>query len=65
MDEKSRQRSTAFASLKANLDRLLAELARFAAERSHDCHDHAHDHGHDHDHDHHHDHSHDDHSHRH
>jgi N-formylglutamate deformylase len=65
MDVKSRQRSTAFASLKANLDRLLAELARFAAERSHDCHDHAHDHGHDHDHDHHHDHSHDDHSHRH
>jgi N-formylglutamate deformylase len=64
MDEKSRQRSTAFASLKADLDRLLAELARFAAERSHDCRDHAHDHGHDHDHPHH-DHSHDDHSHRH
>jgi len=65
MDEKTRERSSTFAGLKSDLDRLLAELARFAAERSHDCHDHAHDHGHGHGHPHHHDHSHDDHSHRH
>ena len=50
MDEKTRARSSSFAELKANLDRLLAELARYAAECSHDCH--GHDHGHDHDHHH-------------
>ena len=63
MDEKSRERSGAFPRLKADIDRLLAELAHYAAERSHDCHDHAHHH--DHDHDHHHDHDHEHHSHGH
>ena len=51
MDEKSRARGAGFAALKANLDKLLATVAKYAAERSHDCHDHAH--GHDHDHHHH------------
>jgi N-formylglutamate amidohydrolase len=68
MDEKSRERTSSFGSLKANLDRMLEEVAKYAAERSHDCrghdhHHHDHDHGHhhhDHDHDHdHHDHGHD------
>ena len=65
MDEKTRERSGSFASLKANLDRMIAEIAKYAAARSHDCRDHDHDHshhGHDHhDHDHHehgHDHAH-------
>ena len=58
MDEKSRMRTAAFAELKANLDKLLAEVAKYAAERSHDCHDHAHGHDHDHHHDHHHGHHH-------
>ena len=72
MDEKTRERSPGFGELKANLDRMLAEVTRYATEKSHDCHSHDHDHhhhhdhGHDHDHHHHHDHDHDhDHSHRH
>jgi N-formylglutamate deformylase len=77
MDEKTRERTAAFAELKANLDRLLTEVAKYTVERSHDCHghdhhphdhDHDHHHGHDHDHDHGHHHHHDsdhDHSHRH
>jgi N-formylglutamate amidohydrolase len=48
MDEKSRVRSADFADLKASLDKLLAGIARYAAERSHDCHAHAHGHDHDH-----------------
>jgi len=56
LDEKTRARNDGFAKLKADLDKLLAELARYTAERSHDCHAHAH--GHDHHHDHDHDHSH-------
>ena len=51
MDEKTRARSSSFAELKANLDRLLAELARYAGECSHECHGHSHDHDHDHHHD--------------
>ena len=47
MDEKTRARSSSFPELKSNLDRLLAELARYAAESSHDCHGHSHDHDHD------------------
>jgi len=58
MDEKTRSRSSGFAALKTNLDKLLAEVARHVAERSHDCHAHAHDHDHDHSHHHGHDHRH-------
>jgi len=58
MDEKSRARTDAFGELKANLDKLLAEIARYAAERSHDCHSHDHDHDHHHHHDHAHGHGH-------
>jgi N-formylglutamate deformylase len=58
MDEKSRARTEAFAELKANLDKLLAEIARYAAARSHDCHSHDHDHDHHHHHDHAHGHGH-------
>jgi len=58
MDEKSRMRTAAYAELKANLDKLIAAVAKYAAERSHDCHDHAHGHDHDHHHDHHHGHHH-------
>jgi N-formylglutamate deformylase len=61
MNERSRERSPAFAKLKADLDRLLAELSRYAAEHSHECaghHDHDHDHDHDHAHGHGHSHSH-------
>jgi N-formylglutamate deformylase len=56
MDEKTRERLPSYGELKANLDRLVAELAKYAAERSHECH--GHDHGHDHGHHHHHDHEH-------
>ena len=68
MDEKTRERTSSFGTLKANLDKMLEEVAKYAAQRSHDCrghdhHHHDHDHGHhhhDHDHDHdHHDHGHD------
>jgi len=67
MDERTREKSAGFAGLEANLDRLLEQVAAYAAERgSHACHDHGHEHGHDHhdhshshDHDHDHDHSHD------
>jgi N-formylglutamate amidohydrolase len=58
MDEKSRARIEAFAQLKANLDKLLAEISRYAAERSHDCNAHGHDHGHHHHHGHAHEHDH-------
>ena len=66
LDERSRERSAAFGKLKKHLDQLLGELARFAAEHSHECHAHGHHHDHPHDHDHDHDHAHGpDHSHRH
>lgn len=69
MDERTREKSSGFAALKANLDRLLKAVAAYAAERgSHLCHGpdhHHHGHGHDHGHDHHHDHEHHDHGHRH
>jgi len=58
MDEKTRERNASFAELKANLDKFVGEVAKYAAERSHDCHGHDHDHHHGHDH-HHHDHDHD------
>jgi N-formylglutamate amidohydrolase len=48
MDEKRRERTSGFEALKASLDRLVAEVARHAAERSHECHHHDHEHGHDH-----------------
>ena len=54
MDEKSRAKSADFATLQANLDRLVAELAQYAAAHSHECSAHDHAHGH-----HHHDHAHD------
>jgi N-formylglutamate deformylase len=54
MDERTREKSSGFAGLKANLDELLRKVAAYAAERgSHLCHGHDH-----HDHDHHHDHGH-------
>jgi N-formylglutamate deformylase len=64
MDERTRTRSSGFDGLRRDLDRLLASVASYAAERgSHACsghdHDHHHHHGHDHDHDHDHDHPHD------
>ncbi len=52
MDEKTRERSASYGELKGNLDRLVAEVARYAAERSHECHGHGHHHDHDHDHSH-------------
>jgi N-formylglutamate deformylase len=58
MDEKTRERLLSFDELKANLDRMVGEVARYAAQRSHECHGHNHDHHHDHDHHHHHDHKH-------
>jgi N-formylglutamate deformylase len=63
MDEKRRERIPAFAELKANLDRMLAEVVRYATEHSHECDHHDHAHGHDHAHDHGHDHPHHDHRH--
>ena len=67
MNERTREKSAGFARLKADLDRLLATLAAYAAERgSHVCRDH--DHGHDHSHGHHghnHGHGHDPHGHDH
>ena len=68
MDEKTRERTSSFGDLKANLDKMLEEVAKYAAERSHHCgvHDHHHHgHGHPHDHDHEHDHDHHDHGHDH
>jgi N-formylglutamate amidohydrolase len=66
LDEKTLEKSDGFDQLRANLDRLVAVVAHYAAERgSHFCaHDHAqcgHDHAHGHGHGHHHghDHSHD------
>jgi len=71
MDERTRTKSSGFATLKRNLDRLLDAVADYA-ERNHDHehhahhhhghghhhHDHDHGHGHDHGHDHDHDHDH-------
>jgi len=57
MDEKTRERTSSFGSLKSNLDKMLEEIAKYASERSHDCHGHDHHH-HEHDHDHNHDHDH-------
>lgn len=67
MDERTRERAAGYDELKRNLDRLLATVARYAAEQSHECHAHAHGHGHDghHHHGHHHGHSHDHHDHSH
>lgn len=65
LDERTREKSSGFATLKRDLDRLLDAMAAYAAERgSHVCadHDHAHGHhhhGHDHSHGHDHGHSHD------
>jgi N-formylglutamate deformylase len=52
MNEKTRERIPAFAELKANLDRMIGQMAAYATEHSHDC-GHAHDHDHHHHHDHH------------
>jgi len=71
MDERTREKTPGFGELQANLARLLAALAAYAAERgSHLCeaHDHGHHHGHAHGHGHdhgHHDHGHDHHDHGH
>jgi N-formylglutamate deformylase len=54
MDERTREKNAGFATLQANLDRLLHALADYAEERG--GHGHHHDHDHDHGHDHHHDH---------
>jgi N-formylglutamate deformylase len=48
MDERTRERSRDFSLLRENLDRLVSEIVRYAAERSHECHHHDHGHGHDH-----------------
>ena len=48
MNERTRERSAGFDELQHNLDRLVAEVARYAQERSHECDHHAHDHGHGH-----------------
>jgi len=63
MDERTRERSAGFDTLKGNLDKLLKDLAAYANERcvqvvgehhhhDHDHHDHGHGHGHHHHHDH-------------
>ena len=52
MDEKTRERLASFAELKGNLDRMVGELAKYAAQHSHECHGHDHHHHHDHHHDH-------------
>jgi N-formylglutamate deformylase len=76
MDERTRERNAGFETLRANLTRLLEQVAAYAAERgSHACehaghghHDHGHGHGHhhhDHDHGHGHGHAHDEHGHGH
>ncbi|HET7731808.1 MAG TPA: N-formylglutamate amidohydrolase [Usitatibacter sp.] len=55
MDERTREKTSGFAGLQADLDRLLAAVAAYASERgSHLCagHEHHHGHAHDHDHDH-------------
>jgi N-formylglutamate deformylase len=68
LDERTRAKSPGFTKLQADISTLVAKVAAYATERSHECahghdhhhHDHRHDHGHDHGHDHdHHDHSHD------
>jgi N-formylglutamate deformylase len=65
MDERTREKSPGFDRLKADIDKLLAEVAAYASERcAHECgtgHDHGHHdhHHHNHQHDHHHDHPHD------
>ena len=77
MDERTREKTPAYAALKRDIDRLLKTVADYAGEQgSHVCrdaghrhghahgHHHDHDHSHDHDHDHHHGHDHD-HDHRH
>jgi len=51
MDERTRARTSGFATLKAHLDELLKAVADYAGERgSHLCHAHSHDHDHDHHH---------------
>ena len=66
MDERTREKTAGFATLKRNLDTLLEAVAAYAAQRGshqHGHHDHGHSHHHDHPHDpghhHGHDHSHD------
>ena len=53
MDERTREKSAGFERLRTDLERLIATLAAFAAERSHACeaghHDHDHHHHHHHD----------------
>jgi N-formylglutamate deformylase len=68
MDERTRERSPGYDSLRQDLTRLLETVAAYAAERgSHACaapgHHHDHEHGHAHGHDHHHDHGHSHHGH--
>jgi N-formylglutamate deformylase len=59
MDERTREKSAGFERLRADLDRLLAAVAAYAAGRgSHQCAGHDHDHHHDHDHRHGHGHDH-------
>jgi len=38
MDERTREKSAGFDRLRGNLERLIAILAAYAAERSHACH---------------------------
>jgi N-formylglutamate amidohydrolase len=60
MDERTREKSSGFDGLRANLDRLLETIAAYASDRgshlcgedSHDGHDHAHGSSHNHDHGH-------------
>lgn len=68
MDEASRQKSSGFPGLQADLESLVKHVAEYAGRRGSHRHDHGHDHahcGHDHHHDHHHDHGHHGHKHDH
>ena len=64
MDERTREKTSGFDTLRANLDRLLEAVSAYAAQRiaghhhDHDAHGHGHDHAHDHEHPHDHGHGH-------
>jgi N-formylglutamate deformylase len=60
MDERTREKNAGFPQLRRDIGTLVAKVAAYAAQRSHECaHEHGHhDHGHHHAHDHHHGHDH-------
>lgn len=66
MDERTREKNAGFAKLKRDIATMVAKVAAYAAERSHECaHAHGHHHHHDHDHGRHHGHDHSHHDHKH